>query len=252
LKTVIFDIETSPNLGYVWGKWEQNVIENVKDWRVLSFSYKVLGENKTYAYGLCDFPGYKKDKDDDTKLVKKLHEVLSDADVVVAHNGDEFDIKKANARFLAAGLTPPTPYKSIDTKKVAKKYFKFDSNKLDELGRYLGIGRKLQTGGFDLWKGCMYGDMKAWTLMKKYNKQDVDLLEKVYLRLRPWITNFPTFENRGVCRNCGSTRLQSRGHRYTISNKIQRLQCSGCGAWSDGKKERHGQEMEGPRSDKTK
>jgi hypothetical protein len=239
MKTILFDIETSPNLGYVWGKWEQDVIENVKDWRILSFSYKVLGENKTHAYALCDFPGYKKDKEDDSALMGKLHEVLSSADIVVAHNGDEFDIKKANARFLAAGLTPPTPYKSIDTKKVAKRYFRFDSNKLDELGRYLGIGRKLQTGGFQLWKDCMAGDMNAWSKMKTYNKQDVVLLEKVYLKLRPWITTFPAVSEHGKCVKCGSTRLQSRGYRNTITNKIQRLQCQGCGGWSDGKKERH-------------
>lgn len=252
MKTILFDLETSPNLSYIWGRYEQNAIENVKDWRVLSFSYKVLGEKKTYSYGLPDFPRYKKDKDDDSELMKKLHGILSDADIVVAHNGDEFDIKKSNARFLAAGLTPPRPYKSIDTKKVAKRYFQFDSNKLDELGRYLGVGRKEDSGGWGTWKGCLAGDMKSWSLMKKYNAKDVELLERVYLKLRPWIANFPAFEDRGVCSNCGSAKLQSRGFRHTKLNKIQRLQCTGCGAWKDGKKERHGQEMEGSRSDKKK
>jgi hypothetical protein len=31
-------LETAPNLGYVWGKWEQNVIDFKKSWYVLSFA----------------------------------------------------------------------------------------------------------------------------------------------------------------------------------------------------------------------
>lgn len=239
-KILLFDIETSPNLGYVWGKWEQNVIENVSDWYILSFSWKWLGEKNTHVLGLSSFKGYKKDPENDKELVATLRELFDEADLIVAHNGDQFDIRKVNARMLVHGMPPPSPYKTIDTLKVARKYFKFDSNKLDELARHLKIGHKAETGGFALWKGCMAGNKKSWKTMLEYNKQDVILLEKVYLKLRSWVTNFPMIgQSKRVCPNCEAHKLQSRGFRFTKTQKIQRLQCTNCGGWSDGLREKH-------------
>ena len=87
----------------------------------------------------------------------------------------------------------------------------------DDLGAFLGVGQKVKHGGFVLWLGCMKGDPKAWALMKKYNRGDVDLLERVYLKERPWITNHPAIRPRGesVCPHCQSRRLRSGG--WTIS-----------------------------------
>jgi DNA-directed RNA polymerase subunit RPC12/RpoP len=167
--------------------------------------------------------------------VKALWDVMSMADIDIAHNGDEFDIKKANARFLVHGLPPLSPYKTIDTKKVAKKYFRFDSNKLDELGHYLGLGRKLPHTGFNLWKGCMAGDKKSWKLMTEYNKQDVILLEKVYLKLLPWIQNYPIVHpENGTCRNCGSKHITKSKSRAVKNGWKQQYQCQSCGAYKTG------------------
>lgn len=236
-KILLLDIETSPNLGYTWGKWEQNVIENVKDWYILSFAYKWLGEKTVHAYSLPDFGIYKKDPEDDDSICSKLWELLQESDIVVAHNGDSFDIKKINARLLINEYVPNSPYRTIDTKKVAKKYFKFDSNKLDELGRQLGIGRKMHHTGFELWKGCMSGDRKSWKTMVEYNKQDIVLLEKVFMRLRPWMNNFPIVRSdNGCCRNCEGAHQQKRGFSYTRTGIIQRLQCVDCGAWNLGER----------------
>lgn len=239
MRVLLFDIETTPNIGYIWGKYEQDVIEYVKEWHILSFAYKWLGEKTVHSVSLPDFPDYKKNKGDDELLVRELWYLFDEADVIVAHNGDQFDIKKAHARFSAHKLGPTSPFKSVDTKKVAKRYFKYNSNKLDDLGNYLGLGRKIQTGGFELWKGCMAGDMKSWATMVKYNKQDVVLLEKVYLELRPWMTNHPSIalieEIKDGCPNCGGNHLTRRGFSITRATKKQRLQCQGCGAWKVGK-----------------
>ena len=241
-KIILVDIETAPNLAYVWGKYEQDVIQFEKEWTMLSFSYKELGSKKTYSYALCDFKGYKKGDLDDSKLVKKLWEVLDSADIVIAHNGDNFDIKRSNSRFIVHGLTPPKPYRSLDTLKVARQKFGFNSNKLDDLGNILGIGRKVETGGAKLWFGCMAGDQKSWNLMKKYNSNDVVLLEKVYLKMRPWMTTHPNValldENLNCCPHCSSEKIQRRGFGYTKTSKYRRYQCMSCGAWSQGKTER--------------
>lgn len=238
-RILLLDIETSPNLGYVWGKYEQDVIEFKDEWIMLSFSVKWLGDKKTEVYGLPDFTGYSKNKLCDKKLVSKLWEFLDEADVVIAHNGDAFDIKKSNSRFLFHMIDPPTPYKTIDTLKVARKHFKFNSNKLGDLGKTLGVGRKAETGGFTTWLACMNGDMKAWAKMKKYNKQDVVLLEDVYMKLRKWMGNHPNMNiingTTDNCPICGSDKMQKRGFSITKNGGKQRFQCQSCAGWSHGK-----------------
>lgn len=237
-KILLFDIETSPNLSYVWGKWEQNILSVKENWYMISFCAKWLDKKQILCHSLPDYSGYKKDKTNDHKLVVELWKLFNQADIIIAHNGDEFDIKKANALFLKHGLKPPTPYKTVDTKKVAKKYFRFDSNSLDDLGQYLQLGRKLKHPGFDLWLGCMVGDSSAWNLMVRYNKQDVTLLEKVYLTMLPWMTNHPNLnllhDTLHSCPNCGSDKLQSRGFVMTRTAKYQRYQCQDCGSWHRG------------------
>jgi len=242
-KILLIDIETAPNLGYVWGKWEQNVIEFKDDWYILCFVAKWLDKRGIITSKLTDFSTFKKDPKNDRGVVEAMWKLFNEADIIIAHNGDAFDIKKANARFIAHNMTPPEPYKTIDTKKVAKRYFKFDSNKLDELGRYLGLGRKLQTGGFKLWLDCMAGKRSAWATMIKYNKQDVFLLEDIYNKLKPWIVNHPNVnvfdETKNMCPKCGSNKIQKRG--WSIAggvSRTRRYQCQACGGWCRGKTER--------------
>jgi len=233
-KILLFDLETSPNLSYTWGKWEQNVIAFKKEWELLSVAYSWLGEKKVYVKTRMDF----KDKTDKS-LTQFLHGLLDEADVVIAHNGDEFDNKKSNAKFIEHGLGPVSTYQKIDTKKIAKKYFKFNSNSLDDLGNLLEVGRKEKTGGFDLWLDCMAGDQKAWKQMADYNKQDVVLLKKVYLKLRPFAENHPNIallrEVPNGCPKCGHLKLEFKGYRYTSTSKYRRYVCKNCGAYCRGK-----------------
>lgn len=235
-RVLFFDLENSPNKVYTWGKYEQDALSCIKHSYLLSFAYKWQGEKSVHAFSLSDFPAFKKDPQDDLMLVKKLWEVLNEADVVIAHNGKRFDVRKANAYFINHKLPPPSPYKVVDTKQVANSIGMFYSNKLDDLGEVLKEGRKLEHEGFGLWEKCMNGDREAFKRMVKYNKQDVVLLEKIYNRLRPYIQNHPiiNFIERESCPNCGEARLQKRGFNVTRTRIVQRYQCQGCGAWSLG------------------
>jgi uncharacterized protein YprB with RNaseH-like and TPR domain len=173
-KIAFFDVENAPSLGYFWGHlWETSIISVTNPWYMLSFSYRWMGEKKIHCHALPDYPLFKKDPENDKHLIEDLHDLLDEADVVIAHNGDRFDIRKSNARFIMQGLKPPSPYKSIDTLKAARRFFHFQSNKLDDLGQYLGVGRKLPHTGFDLWKRCMAGERGAWKTMREYNMHDV-------------------------------------------------------------------------------
>lgn len=237
-KILLFDIETAPNLAYVWGKWEQNVIAFQKEWYMISFSWKWLGEKKTSVKSLINYSNFRKDKTDDSALVKDLWKLFNQADIIIAHNGDQFDIRKSNARFAYHKLLPPSTYKTIDTKKVAKRYFNFNSNKLDDLGQLFGLGEKLDTGGFDLWLGCMSGDKKSWKKMCDYNIQDVVLLEKVYNVMLPWMVNHPNLGLYGthshVCPNCASPLVHKRGYGINAKTRYERINCQSCGAWFKG------------------
>lgn len=232
-KILFFDIETAPASGYFFDLYrENNIVSTTQDWYMLCFAYKWLGEKTVHAHALID-DKYNPQKPDDWHVVEKLWHIFNEADVICAHNGDQFDIKKANTRFTIHGLQPPSPYKQIDTKKIAKKYFGFNSNKLDELGRQLGLGRKAQTGGFELWLDCMKGDRKAWAKMVAYNKQDVILLEQVYLKLRGWHKTHPNVSfftrNGDECTVCRSQKIKRDGIEYYRGGIAQRYQCLDCG-----------------------
>jgi hypothetical protein len=238
-KILLFDIETSPIIGAVWGLWEQNVVKVVGQWYMLSFSYKWLGESKVHSFALPDFKLYSKNKTDDSDLCTELWKLLDEADIVIAHNGDEFDIKKANARFIVNGMIPPSSYLKIDTKKIAKKYFKFDSNSLKDLAKYFGVSQKADAGGIETWFGCMAGNKKSWAHMIEYNKQDVKVLEDVYLRMRPWMSAHPVLRHKEdyACPKCISTNIQKRGYARTSNGvSYQRWQCQDCGGWSRSRK----------------
>src|SRR3990167_9203428 len=146
-KILFFDIETMANLVYTWGKYEQDVIAYQRHWYMLTYAYKWLGEKKAYCHSLPEYPLYKRNRFDDKQLVKSLWKLFNEADIIIAHNGNQFDIKKANARFIKHKMSPPNPYKTLDTKLIAKRYLKMDSNKLDDIGDYFNIGRKINTGG---------------------------------------------------------------------------------------------------------
>lgn len=235
-KILFLDIENTPSLGWTWGpKWDTNILEFEADWHLLSFAWKWADASKVHVKGLCDYPGYAQNLQNDKLLVEHLWRLLDQADVVIGHNVDRFDIRKINTRFLTHGLRPPSPYKTVDTLKVAKKYFRFDSNKLDDLGRCLGLGRKLVHTGFDLWISCMQGSPKAWRMMKSYNQRDVSLLEEVYYELLAWVGNHPNVNKGGTaCPKCSSQSVQKRGFSFTQSRRKQRYQCTDCGGWFEG------------------
>ena len=203
---------------------------------MLCFAWRWGHQKRVNAISLPDFPdAYAKDPENDYYVVKKLHELFDEADVIVAHNGDAFDYKKANARFVKHGLGPASPVSSIDTLKVARKYFKFTTNHLNNLGKFLDIGVKTDTGGFKTWAGCMRGDPAAWKTMVKYNKQDINLLYDVYLKLRPWMTNHPNrnmYTEEDGCPTCGSSDVMRRGYRVTKTMRYVQMQCQDCRNYS--------------------
>jgi hypothetical protein len=223
--------------------WEQNIGINqiVEDGYVLCWCAKWLGSKEVMSDSLVDYPEFfKKNPRSDKKIAESVWLLVNEADIVVTHNGNNFDLKWLNTMFIKNGLKPVSPFKSVDTCSAVKKKFRFISNKMDFICRKLDLGRKIETN-FDLWVGCMKGEKKSWDRMIKYCKHDVALLEKLYLSIRPYISGHPNMNLYNgvvdsICPNCGSKNLERRGYDYTSSCKYQRYVCKSCGKWSRDKK----------------
>ena len=151
------------------------------------------------------------------------------------HNCKNFDVKMLEVRCLANGLPPLPTVQVIDTLEIAKKKFRFPSNKLDSLAAYLGIGRKIETGGIELWKKVQQGDEKALGDMVEYCEGDVDLLVEVFLALRGrgLVSAFNAAlyydDDLHRCRACGSTDLEATGRKVTTPSGIyNEIRCTEC------------------------
>lgn len=231
MKILAIDIETSPNIVYTWGLWDQNVALNqvIEPGGVICFAAKWIGEKGVKFHSVWD------DGRDD--MLAAAHALLSEADVVMHYNGRRFDIPHLNREFVLAGMLPPEPFADIDLLTVARSQFKFQSNKLEHVSQQLGLGGKVKHEGFDLWRKVLGGDEVAQRRMRKYNIKDVTLLEDMYEILRPWIKNHPSrplHDGHGACPVCGSGKVQRRGFAYTKVSKFQQFQCQACGHWFRG------------------
>lgn len=248
----MLDIETAPNVAAVWGFRKQFVNFNMisSDWYILAFAAKWLGSDKVIY----------KDKrnswhtQDDRELLRQLHSLLHQADIVVAHNGDNFDLRSIDARLVIENFPPRPPIHSIDTYKECRKLFRFPSHSLEYVtSRLLKHDKELQKiksakfPGYLLWDECLKGNPEAWAEMEAYNRQDVVALEALYLRIRGWIKGHPNValydlpseepNQKPKCNHCGSTNLSRNGTRKTkVSGVYQRYKCRDCGAWPRARK----------------
>jgi len=239
-RILIIDIETAPKKAFVWGLWKQNISPNqlISDWYMLTWSAKWVGDPEVFSDKLSNYDVFDFAQDNDYHVCKSVHKLLDEADIVVAHNGDRFDVPSINTRFIDNNIPPPSPYKQVDTLKIAKRNFKFTSNRLDYIGQFLGLGGKIETGGMSLWIRCLNGERSAMEEMETYNKRDVTLLEEVYLKLRPWDKLHPNVnvyegvvKDRPKCASCGSGEIQFRGTYYTNVSAFKRFRCNDCGSW---------------------
>lgn len=227
----MYDLEVSPTLGWTYGIYDTRVLHVEQDPIIMCFSYQWYGEKKIHNHRIQILNG--KEIVSEKDVVERLWELFDEADIVVAHNALRFDNKVATAAFLRHNLTPPTPYKTIDTLRVVKSISRFNSNSLDAIGETLGLGRKTAVKHSDLWHDCLQGDKKAWKKMVAYNNQDVRLLTAIYEKLRPYIKNHPNLgvilQKRDVCSKCGSSNLQARGREGRRTGMVQRWVCNDCG-----------------------
>lgn len=235
MRILLIDLEVAPNLATVWGIWQQNISLNqlLESSYIMCYAAKWYGEPKMYFNSVH--------KSSKKQMLLDVHKMMDEADAIVHYNGNRFDIPMLHKEFLEENMPPPSPSKHIDLLQTARTKFRFVSNKLDYVAQRLGLGKKTDHEGHELWLKCMNGDRKAWKRMEEYNKNDVVLLEKVYDKFKGWIKSHPnhnafTDGTSIVCPNCSSHKLQKRGFAITSTKKYQRYQCMECGSWSKSTK----------------
>lgn len=222
------DIETSPNVVLQWDLRSVQptpVSMLVEPGQVLCFGWK-HDQEKTLFTSVQDLSH--------EEMIWQAHQVLTETDILVTYNGDRFDIPWLNASFLKYKMPPPSPYKSLDLYKIAKR-FQLPSRKLGYFSQYLGFEGKLQNSGIDLWTRCLAGDKRAWAEMRKYNIQDVELLPSITEELRAWFPqsiNLGVYSGTDVCPSCGGSDLVKEGITPLVAGRYQRYSCRTCGRWS--------------------
>jgi predicted RNA-binding Zn-ribbon protein involved in translation (DUF1610 family) len=238
-RTLVLDIETSPILAYIWELGEQRVnVDQIKtDWFIMAWCAKWLGDSPRKAI----YYDIRKEKPgNDKPILLPLWDLLNEADIVITQNGEKFDSRKINARFMLHGMTPPKPYQHIDTYKLTKKVAEFTSHKLSYLTDKLCHDQKKVTHGsfpgLSLWVECLKGNPKAWEEMKHYNIKDVLSTEELYLNVKAWAPEampkiYPTAES-GKCHTCGFEGVMRKGRdRIRKSGVYTQSMCAKCGAW---------------------
>jgi hypothetical protein len=239
MRRLFIDIETSPNLVMSWRvgyKIKIDYSNIIRERQIICICWKFENE-KTIKFLTWD-----KDQDD-KKMVEMIVPVLDQADEIVGQNIERFDIRWIRTRAVFHHIVTNSHWKIVDTLKFARRNMYFNSNRLDYLGKYFGVGGKIKTE-FDLWKDIVLkNDRKKLKRMVTYCKRDVTLLENVYHRLAdhmPAHTHVGVLNDNGkwTCAKCGSAEVHCSktkvsalgilkrqmvckkcGHYYTISNK---------------------------------
>jgi uncharacterized protein YprB with RNaseH-like and TPR domain len=168
-KRLFFDIETSPNIGFFWTAGYRQTISHeniIKERAIICICYKWAGDEKIYSLNWDD-------EQSDKQLLESFILVANEADELVGHNGDRFDLPWIRTRCLYHRIPVFPNYTTLDTLKHARSKFRFNSNKLDYIAKFLGVGQKIHTS-YDLWKKVILDkDEESLQYMIEYCKKDV-------------------------------------------------------------------------------
>lgn len=241
MRTLLLDIENTPGEAYVYSPTRVKYIppanyHNASE--IMCFAAKWLDKPKVTFKSVHH--------DGREAMIQSAHDLLDEADVVMTYYGRRFDIPKLNTAMLLGGLPPPSPFKQIDLYYVVRQQFAFEYKSLNYVSKALGLSGKVKHDGLELWLRCMAGDPQAWKLMRKYNIQDVRLLEELYDFMQPWIPHHPShgaMTGEDVCPRCNSGSLERRGFSYTQTGRYQRWHCLNCGGWSRDSKRLDGTQI---------
>ena len=244
-RELIWDIETLPSIVMVYGLYDQNISPDniIVESSIASIAWTFIDAkgkiDKIQSVSILDdIERFDNSVYDDFYVIDKFHPILKEANVLVGHNGDNFDLKVFNWRARINGFKPTGPKETVDTLKESRKVFKAPSHRLDYKGKAHGVGGKHEAGK----KGLQFiisryevdANYRAKAItavreLEEYNIRDVELLhevykeERVYYKRRPNIQKY--VQKKGICPDCGS-KLINNGTRAVGQSVYQRYRCT--------------------------
>jgi hypothetical protein len=231
-KVLLLDIETLPMVIHSWSLFMKNYSPKniIHPTLPLMWAAKWLYSTEIMSDILT--PGEAINRDD-SRILKSVWKLMDEADIIIAHNGDRFDIKKLNGFFFHHDMMPPSDFQSIDTLKQSYKTMNLDSHKQEWITRYRCLEEKFETD-YMLWVRCANGEQEALDEMESYCEQDVNGLEDMYIALLPWMKSHPNMgiymdADASVCAGCGGQHLKRDGDYVTTAGTYPRYRCLDCG-----------------------
>lgn len=236
-KVLIYDIETSYVMARIWRAGRDITVNHDQvcgDFlegrsRIICVAYKWAHEKQTHIM----HSGLRFEKE--AQLIERFDKIVGEADVVLAHNGDHFDMKHFNTGRLLHGLPPVMWPTSEDTLKILRKNFNLPSNRLDYVAKRL-IGKGKDVISFEDWvKVIELRDKAAREKMFKYCKRDVVALDAIAKIIMPYVTTTlsraSARKNLEVCSNilCGKSTVIKFGYHPSPKGKVQKYRCNSCG-----------------------
>lgn len=230
MKVLFWDLEVAPLLAWMWSLSQDRVDPGhvVQEAFLLGWGAQWRGSSVVHSAVLTPEEALAQD---DSRVVGEIADLVREADMVVAHNGQRYDLRVLSARVLALGLEPLGPVQMLDTYLLAKRDFRLASLSLGHLAKVLGAPAK-QSLPFSEWAKAYRGDYVALRKIRQYVRQDVRTLAAVFEAMLPHYRSLPRLRDGNGCPYCGSMDLKKRGVRRTAAATWQRYQCGSCGRYS--------------------
>ena len=250
VNAVTLDVERIPGRHSTWHRgqtitgpfWDLNEIkawtgkrihaDDVKEWpRTICAAWKWYDQENVEFAAEWQVGGY-------DGFMRAVWEVFDRADLIIGHNADRFDAKHLMGGWAEMGLPAPSPYKVIDTLKIARGTFAYESNTPDALNKRLGIDAKTDKYDSRVAKAAVAGDKEAQDRIRFYNMGDIAASEALFDRLRPYARNIPHLgmwtDDEMACPSCGSTMTATGKTVHANVQRYEHLHCPNCGAHARG------------------
>jgi uncharacterized protein YprB with RNaseH-like and TPR domain len=221
-KILFYDLEVS-DLDADWGF-------------TICIGYKWAHESDARVISVMDFPKWKKNLLDDSRLWKEFMKVFNEADLTVGYYNSGFDRPYLYAKLLKHNLQIPANIPNVDLFYTVKANMKLRRKSMDNVTRYLDMQddtvHKTPVGG-DLWQRARIGDPVGIQSVIEHCLADILLTERLYYRLRPLMRTHPRIARGLVCQACGSNHLTNQGTKLTTTKGVRyKTRCTDCGHWA--------------------
>lgn len=157
--------------------------------RVLCASTQFFGPDELITIRADSFPAWQSGKrSDDRDVVEAILKCLEAADIIYAYNGTGFDFPFLRTRALIHGLPPVEPRKIVDPVMLARKVFRFRSNRLDSVARDLGCPYEKTDVDKQVWARAMLdGDKECMDQIVHHCELDIKVLAWVAKKVSPYV-----------------------------------------------------------------